>query len=232
MIRWLFKWVFRLVLLAVILVAVFLLSLNSILRVYIEHAIRARTGMDAEIGRFQLGWIEPTIEIEDLKIYNPPSFGGTPFLNIPEIHIEYDRFALARREIHLTLVRLDLAELDIVKGENGQTNIFEFANAPRAKSGRRSSFKEQTGYDFTGINALNVSFQKASYIDLQNPRNDRSQIIGVQNCVVPNVRSVNDLAGLAFIIGLHSNHFFDSLVGRPRDSASLRSILNLVGAAL
>jgi hypothetical protein len=108
MIRWLFKWVLRLCLLAVVLVAIFLLSLNSILRVVIEHNIRAQTGMEAEIGRFKLGWIEPTLEIQDLKIYNPSGYGGTPFLDIAEIHAEYDRGALARKEIHLTLLRFNL----------------------------------------------------------------------------------------------------------------------------
>ena len=103
MIKWIFKWLLRLFILAVVLVVIFFLSLNSILRVLIEHNIRTQTGMDAEIGRFQLGLAEPTINIQNLKIYNPPSFGGTPFLDIPEIHVEYDRAALAKSEIHLTL---------------------------------------------------------------------------------------------------------------------------------
>ena len=81
--KFIFKWLLRLFLLAVILIVLFFLSLNSILRVVIEHNIRAQTGMDAEIGRFKLGLFEPTIEIQNLKIYNPPSFGGTPFLDIP-----------------------------------------------------------------------------------------------------------------------------------------------------
>src|ERR1700691_3754764 len=134
MIKWIFKWLLRLFILAVVLVVVFFLSLNSILRVVIEHNIRAQTGMDAEIGRFKLGLTEPTLEIQNLKIFNPPSFGGTPFLDIPEIHVEYDRAALARREIHVTLMRFNLGELDIVKNEAGQTNIFSLGGAVPAKN--------------------------------------------------------------------------------------------------
>ena len=135
MIRWFFKWALRLCILVAVFVVIFLLSLNSILRVVIEHNIRAQTGMEAEIGRFKLGLSEPTLEIQDLKIYNPPGFGGTPFLDIAEIHAEYDRAALARKEIHLTLLRFNLAELDIVKSQSGQTNIFSLAKMPQAKSG-------------------------------------------------------------------------------------------------
>jgi hypothetical protein len=93
MIRWFLKWVIRLCLLVLVLAIILLVSLNSILRVIIEHNIREQTGMDAEIGRFKLGWTKPVIEIQDLKIYNSPHFGGTPFLDIPEIHVEYDRLA-------------------------------------------------------------------------------------------------------------------------------------------
>jgi uncharacterized protein involved in outer membrane biogenesis len=197
MIRRLFKWALGLFLLAVVLVIVFLLSLNSILRIIIEHNIHARTGMKAEIGQFKFGWTEPTLEIKDLKIYNPPAFGGTPFLDIAEIHAEYDRAALAKKEIHLTLLRFNLAELDIVKSQDGQTNIFSLAKTPQTKSEAPTepNFKEQTGYDFEGIDALNVSFSKAKYIDLQNTNNNREQTIGLTNCVAPDVKSMNDLGG-------------------------------------
>ncbi len=233
MIRWFFKWLFRLAILAVVLAVALLLSLNTLARVYVEHSIHTQTGMDAEIGRFKLGW--DTIEIEDLKIYNPPSYGGTPFLDIPEIHIEYDRWALAKGSLHLKLLRINIAELDIVKSTAGRTNIFELAKTPRQWTGTAKpgvQFRNQTGYDFGGIDELNVSFNRAKYIDLQNRHNDREQTIGIQSCVVPDVKSANDLAGLAVIIGLRSNHFFDQFIGQPRNSASLKSILNLMGAPL
>src|SRR5277367_3038347 len=153
MIKWIFKWLLRLFILAVVLIVVFFLSLDSILRVVIENRIRAQTGMDAEIGKFTLGLAEPTITIKDLKLFNPPSFGGTLFLDIPEIHVEYDRAALTRRELHVTLLRFNLGELDIVKNQAGQTNIFSLAALPSGKKsgGSGKSFTKQTGLEFTGI---------------------------------------------------------------------------------
>lgn len=232
MIKWLFKWLFRFFLLAVVITVAVLLSFNSLLRVMIEHNIRAQTGMDAEIGRVEFGWSEPTIEIRDLKIYNPPSFGGTPFLNLPEIHIEYDRAALLKRELHLTLLRLNLAELDIVRSKKGTLNVLSLGKATRGKSGAaQPSFKSETGYQFEGIDELNVSFNKAKFIDLENSHNNHEQMIGLANCVVPDVRSANDLAGLVLIIDLRSNHFFDPLISGEFRSAPLKSVLRLIGAA-
>jgi hypothetical protein len=234
--KFIFKWLVRLLILAVVLIVIFFLSLNSILRVVIEHNIRSQTGMDAEIGRVKLGLTEPTLEIQNLKIFNPPSFGGTPFLDIPEIHVEYDRVALAKKDIHVTLLRFNLGELDIVKNETGQTNIF----SPRIskKSGAAKSalnFKKETGYDFNGIDVLNVSIGTAKYIDLKDQRNNRAQKIDIENCIIKNVKSKNDLAGLAVFIGLRGGDFFNSLAG-PKNfqrgkSAALQAILNLLGVS-
>jgi uncharacterized protein involved in outer membrane biogenesis len=234
MIKWFFQWMFRLAILVVVLIAIFLLSLNTILRVMIEHNIREKTGLDAEIGRFELGWTEPTIEIQDLKIYNPANFGGTTFLDIPEIHIEYDREALLKKEIHLTLLRFNLDELDIVRDKDGHLNVFTVSKGPPNKPGKPAtvpSLKAQTGYEFRGIDTLNVSFNKAMFTDLQNPANNRTQVIGIKDLPVPDVKSPNDLAGLFILIELRSNHFFDQLIAGPGSSPSLKSILKVMDSA-
>jgi len=90
--------------------------------------------MDAEIGKISMGLLTPTATVENFKLYNSPDFGGTPFLKISELHIEYDRAALARHEIHVILARFNLDEFDIVKNEAGQTNIFPAASRCRQNS--------------------------------------------------------------------------------------------------
>jgi len=226
MIKFVFKWAFRLFLLAVILgvtvVVVAVLSLDSVVRQIMEHNIRAQTGMDAEIGRVSVGILEPRIEINDLKLYNPPSYGGTPFLNIPEIHVEYDREAIAHSKLHLTLVRFNLGELDIVKNEAGQTNIFALGVGlplPAGKPGHivagnnaMAQFHRQTGLTFQSVDTLNVSIGTLKFIDLKDQRHNRTQKIGIDNALVHNVRSPADLVGLTTLIALRSGNFFTALV--------------------
>jgi len=228
--KWIFKWLLRLFLAAVALViiavVVLLLSYNSILRVAMERQIRAQTGMDAEIGSLKIALASPTVEIRNLKIHNAPEFGGTPFLDIPEIYVEYDRAALARREIHLKLLRFNLGELDIVKSQAGQTNIFlPGLKLPAQKSGTGGNpladFKKQSGYDFTGIDMLNVSIGKLKFIDLQNQQNNREQTIGIDDCVIPNVKSSTDLWSLEALVVLRSNGFFDSLVDQKKSGLDI-----------
>jgi uncharacterized protein involved in outer membrane biogenesis len=229
MIKFVFKWLLRLFILAVVLAVIFFLSLDSILRVVMENRIRAQTGMDAEIGKFTLGLAEPTVTIKDFKLFNPPSFGGTPFLDIPEIHVEYDRTALAKHEIHVTLLRFNLGELDIVKNEAGKTNIFSIAALPsvtKSGGGGGKSFAKETGFEFTGIEVLNVSVGTAKYIDLKDSKNNREQKIGIENCVMKNVKTPTDLAGLAALVALRGGDFFGSLAGQ---NSSGMDVLNLIG---
>ena len=212
------KWFLGAMLLLVVLVVIFFLSLDTILRTVVQQNIRAQTGMEAEIGKFHLGLIEPVVTITDLKLHNPPAFGGTPFLNIPEIHVEYDRAALAKNEIHLSLLRFNLGELDIVKNVAGQTNLFALGvTLPTKKSSANNDqtmaeFKQRTGMAFKGIDVLNVSVGTARFIDLKDPRNNRTQTIGIENQVVPNVKSLADLAGLTLLVALRSGDFFGPLV--------------------
>jgi len=201
--KFIFKCLAGLLVLAVVLAVIFFLSLDSILRVVIQHNLRAQTGMEAEIGKFHLGLLEPVVDIKNLQLFNSADFGGTPFLNIPEIHVEYDRAALAKNQIHITLLRFNLGELDIVKNEAGQTNLFALGlPVPTQKNVAQGS----------KINVLNVSVGTAKYIDLKDQKNNREQKIAIENQVVKNVQTPADLAGLALLVALRSGDFFGSLV--------------------
>ena len=65
-----------------------------------------------------------------------------------------------------------------------------------------------------GIDVLNVSIGTAKYIDLKDPKNNREQKIGIENCVIKNVKSPADLAGLGLLVALRGGDFFGSLVGQ------------------
>jgi hypothetical protein len=202
-----------------------------------EHKIRAETGMDVEIGRVNIGLIEPRLEIRDLKIFNPAAYGGTLFIDIPEFHVEYDRVALAERKLHLTLVRLNLGEVDIVKNEAGETNIFALGLAlplPDKKGGLATSktapmpdFTKETGVSFQSIDVLNVSVGTLKFIDLKDQKHNRSQKIGIDNCVMKNVKGPADLAAFSLLLALRSGDFFESLVD-PKQPGSAGGLFKML----
>ena len=195
----LIKWLFILVAIAVAIVVGLLLSKDAILKAAVEQQIRAQTGMDAKIGRLSLGLLTPVVTIENLKIHNTPEFGGAPFLDIRELHVEYDRDALAQRKLRITLLRLNLEELTVVRNATGTTNISTLKEQPPA-----SPTKLAGDVEFRGVDVMNLSLGKIQLIDLKEPRNNRIRNVNLQNQVFHNVRTPGDLRGVLILLWARS----------------------------
>jgi len=204
--RRIFKWVFRLFALLIVLAVALVMFKDAILKSLVERQIRAQTGMDVKIGRFSAGILSPVVNIENFKLYNPPEFGGTPFLDIPELHVEYDRFALAGRKLHITLLRLNLAELNVVKNDAGHTNL---ANVRWKSSSPGAARRDELS--FPVIDVLNLSVGKARFLDLKNPRHNREYRPNLQNQIFKNVKSADDLNGILFMLWLRSGGGFSTV---------------------
>lgn len=242
MLKKLFKWGLILLLLGVALVVGLFLCRNALFRLAVERNIHQQTGLIAKIGAFRVGLRHPTIEIKNLRLYNPPQFGHTPLVSIPEIYAEYDRDALAKNQFHVTLLRFNLGELDVVKSADGQTNLLSLGlTLPAKKPAARAlesparanaapvlpDLKKQTGLGFAGIDRLDVSVGTLKYIDLQNQKNNREQPINIRDCILTNVTSSEDIYGLAAIVGLRSGDFFAPLID-PHNSGSSSSVQDLL----
>jgi len=195
----LIKWLFILILIAVGLVVGLLLSKDAILKATVEQQIRAQTGMDAKIGRLSLGLLTPVVTIENLELRNTPEFGGTPFLDIRELHLEYDREALAQRKLRITLLRLNLEELTVVRNSSGITNLSAFKGQTPAKPTKLAGDVE-----FGGVDVLNLSLGKIQLIDLKEPRNNRLRNVNLQNQIFHNVRTPGDLYSVLVLLWMRS----------------------------
>lgn len=194
----LIKWLFILLFVAIALIVGLLLSKDAIAKAAAEQQIRAQTGMDVKIGRFSVGLLSPVVTIENFKLYNTPEFGGTPFLDIPELHLEYDRAAFARRQLRITLLRLNVAELTLVRNDTGKTNIASFAAAPPRAA------KTTNSVEFMGVEVMNLSVGRGHYIDLRNPSRNREFNANLQNQVFRNVKTTGDLYGVLILLWLRS----------------------------
>ncbi len=196
--RFLVRWMFRLLILLIVLVTALVLLKDVLLKEVVEARIPAQTGLEAKLDRFELGILNPTLTMEGLRLYNPPEYGGSPFLIIPEIHVEYDREALARNQLHIRLLRFQLAEVDIVSS-GGRSNI-EFIQSSLAK--RLTKEGKKTELNFTGIDTLNLSLGKVKTYDLKEPQKATVVDLGVRNQVFNNVKTEKDLYGILGSVAL------------------------------
>ncbi len=206
----LFKWVFRLGFLLVVLIVALVLGKDAIIKAAVERQIRAQTGMDVKIGRFSIGIFSPVATIENFRLYNTPEFGGTPFLDIPELHVEYDRAALAQRKLHVTLLRFNLAELNIVKNEAGHTNIVNLMSKATPQLPRKRG--SASDIEFAGIDVLNLSLGKVRLLDLKERQKSVELYLGLRDQVFRNVKSDSDFLGVLFMLWLRSG---DGTAARP-----------------
>lgn len=203
--KWLLKWILRIVALVILAIVLLLVFKDTILRMVAEHQIRAETGMEAKIGHFSSGLFSPVVTIENLKLYNTAEFGGTEFLIVPELHIEFDPDALAQQRVKIKLMRFNLAEMDVVKNQAGQTNIVTMlAKMPKGKLAPHGIHVGGKKFEFEGIDVLNLSLGRARFIDLKNRKNDRDVNLNLDDQVFNNVKTEGDVYGMMFLIWLRS----------------------------
>lgn len=213
--RFIFRWIFRLVVLLIVLGVAAVLLKDAILKSYTENRLRRETGLEVRIGRMEMGLFTPTLTFENLKVFNPSEFGGLPFLDIPELHVEYDRVAFAVNKLHFRLVRLNLEEMNIVKAVNGRSNL-ELLSAWQPGSPNQP----QTKYRFTGIDMLNLTVNRVQFVQLADTTKNQEIKVDLHNAIVKDIKSYEDFAqkilGLFIRSGLKSLNSF----GWPSPSAN------------
>ena len=193
-----FKWILRILwwLTFVIIAAVVLVLANRewIVRDLVQKEIRKVTGMNAEIGGVSFSVLEPKMTLNNFRLFNSADFGGTLFVDAPEVHVEFDSDALKKHQLHITLMRVNIGELDLVKNGNA-TNWFSIVQtvAPAKTVGGHREFSAFDGYAFAGIDLLNVSLGSIKFVDLKNQVNNHSLPVGVKNKIIKNVKAPADL---------------------------------------
>jgi hypothetical protein len=219
---WFFRILWWLTFVVIVLVVIVLANRDWIVKELAEQQIRAATGLEPEIGNFSFGVLDSQVTLENFRLYNPAEFGGTLFLDAPELHVEYDRAALRRHELHITLMRVNLHELDVVKNAAGATNLMSIVNtvAPR-KSGGGRAVAPFNGYKFTGIDLLNLSIGTVKFVDLKDQRRNRMVTIGIQNQIYTNVLSPANLPGLSERLWLRGGAAVGLPVDQPKYNDSL-----------
>jgi uncharacterized protein involved in outer membrane biogenesis len=188
----LFKWLVRLAVTlafaAVLLLVVGVLLKDVIAKSIAERNLRDSTGMDAKISKLEVNLSTPTVNLEGLKLYNRPEFGGSTFLDLPELRIEYVPGDIRNGKLHFKTVRLHLAEVHVVKNKDGKTNIDMLQKESKKKSSGQKDKTDKPGVDFGGIDTLYLTVGKIRITDESDPRNNEIIDVGIKDEVGKNLK--------------------------------------------
>lgn len=202
MVKFIVRWAFRLFILLVVLGIGLLLLKDTLLKALLEHRLRKETGLDATIARVEARLGAPTITIEGLKIHNSAEFGGSLFVELPELHAEYDFAALRDHRLRLKLLRVDVAELNLVRNQAGKTNYMELGT--RVEDNINAGKSVGVPLLFDGVETLNVSFGKLRLTDLGDPSKNRDIEVNLRNEIANDVHTQEDLMALAIRVVLRN----------------------------
>lgn len=182
------RWVLRLLLALVVLGTAFVLLKDALLKELIESRLRDATGLGAQIGKFEMSLLSPAVSLRDLRLYNTPQFGGSVFLELPELRLEYDREALSEGRLRLRLLRLSVSELNIVQDGAGRSNV-EVLQA-RMRQHQPPPAQVRLG----GVETFNLSLGRVRWYQVQHPEQARVLNLDVQNEVFTNLETETDFA--------------------------------------
>lgn len=170
--RWLFRLCVALFLLVIVLAVVAVILKDPIAKALTEYSLRHDTGMDAKISKMEIGLATPVVNVEGLKLYNTDDFGGSTFLEMPELRVEYMPEAMRAGKVRFKTVRLNLAEVHIVKGKDGKTNLEMMQKHSKKKSEEKSGGGGLPGVEFGGVDALYLTVGRIRITDEKDPRNN------------------------------------------------------------
>jgi uncharacterized protein involved in outer membrane biogenesis len=189
------------ILLCLLLLAVALVSArNRIFKAIAERRIRAETGVQARIGYLKTGLGSATIALKDIQIFNPPEFGSAVLMEVRQLYLELDAQQAAANKLRFKVLRLHLSELNVVRDKKGRLNLEALQDLRKAPAltGARTNANPSTvrtgkGCEFGGIGKLYLTLGKVTYTDLQQPKNNREFILGIQDELVTNIQTAQEL---------------------------------------
>ncbi len=191
-IRFVSRWIFRTVVIVLILAIGAYLLIDPLAQSALERQLKEQTGLGVRIGDFQMELLNKRVTIEKLVLYNTAEFGGGPMLDVPEVHVEYDGSALGKGLLHLKLLRLNVAELHVVVDKEGRNNfdaLRDYTEKRKADSGGIG----KGDLEFGGIDMLNLTVGKFVKTDLRDPKNSQKIDVDIQNEIIPDIKTKEDL---------------------------------------
>ncbi|MBI3882080.1 MAG: hypothetical protein HY301_18715 [Verrucomicrobia bacterium] len=192
----------------VLLLVILALSLGNIARRVVRTQIERVTGMPTEIDSLKLSLRPLGIRIAGFRMMNTPEFGGTEFLNLPELAVSVDREPSTNGQSKLQELRINLARVNVVVDQKGRSNLDALQERGEAER-KRQSLKRGTNAppaadakEMPPIARLELSLGELHFDDQRDPNATKTLRFRWTNEVMTNVVSRDDLGGRLLVLAV------------------------------
>jgi hypothetical protein len=178
----------------IVLFLALILFRDAVLKAVAEHSIEDETGLRAVIGELKTTLGSGAVRVRDLKLYNPPEFGGRLMADVPELVVDLDAAQAADGKLHFRELKLNLAELNVVRNAAGRFNLDGVEKRIRERlHQRRKKRGDKFRFEFAGIERLQLNMGQILYADMRYPRHPLALNVAVTNETVTNLRTEEEL---------------------------------------
>ncbi len=155
-----------LIVVVLIILGLFLFK-NTIAKFTVSKGVNFITGLKLDIEEMKVGIFNTSVDIQGMKLYNPPNFTENLMVDMPQIYVDYDLKSLVKGKIHLENLKIDLRELIVVKNQDGELNLNSLKVVKETKKEEPAEKKESQKREFQ-IDTLNLKIGKVIYKDYTN----------------------------------------------------------------
>ncbi|MBI4970493.1 MAG: AsmA family protein [Candidatus Omnitrophica bacterium] len=151
----------------IVIIVVFAIGKNLILKAAIEGGGKAATGLSLTMDSINLDFGKTSLEIKNMRLFNPKGFPDKIMCEIPEIYLSLKLGELFKGTVHVPKMTLDLKELTVEKNAEGETNVNSLKPVQKQKEEKAETAKEKKKGEAPKllIDELNLKVGKVIYKD-------------------------------------------------------------------
>lgn len=187
------RWIFVALGVVFALAIAVVLSRDWVLKSLAARGIEEETGLRAEIGELSTELGSGALHVRNLKLYNPPEFGGQLMADVPELYVDVDPEKAGEGKLYFRKLKLILSELNVVKSAAGRLNLDGVEKRVRERLRLRRERKEKMEFEFAGLDEMQLTVRKVLYTDLKAPARTRSLDLAIQDEVVRGLKTEEEL---------------------------------------
>lgn len=145
---------------------------HTLTRILIEKVTRHVTGLKLSIEDLNLDILNSSLDMKGIILFNPPGFKNEVMGRASEIFIKYDLLGFLRGRFRLRQIKAEIDEINIIKNEQGKSNVSSFKKAKSSKDAsstpaaqkkiKASKKQKRTKYL---IDKLEISVKKVTFMN-------------------------------------------------------------------